>query len=120
MWTAEQRFRKHSGDWIAGHLLPEQADRIRTDRFPARRIATGDDAIISGAAAVLKVLDSAVGKTLATLHWLTIVVGLAENIAVIFQNIDLAFSVRVVDRKFGGRGIMPLMPIQRHELTTST
>jgi hypothetical protein len=50
-----------------------------------------------GAAAVLKVSESAVGKTLATLHWLTIVVGLAENIAAIFQKIILTFSVRVVD-----------------------
>lgn len=58
--------------------------------------------MIPGAVAILKVSDSATGTTLATLHWLTIVVGLAENIAVTFQNVLLTFSVRVVIEVRGG------------------
>jgi hypothetical protein len=41
----------------------DQGFLIRTGRFPACRIATGDDVMIPGTPAVLKAPESAVAKT---------------------------------------------------------
>jgi len=64
-------------DWLGTHYqggLRESADimvdfyddlgvLLRTDRFPARRTATGDDVINPGATATLKVTKPAAAKT---------------------------------------------------------
>jgi hypothetical protein len=64
-------------DWLGTHYqggLRESADimvdffndqgfLLRTDRFPARRTATGDDVMNPGATAVLKVTKPAAAKT---------------------------------------------------------
>ena len=64
-------------DWLGTHYqggLRESADimvdfydgqgfLLRTDRFPARRTATGDDVMNPGATAILKVTKLAAAKT---------------------------------------------------------